>query len=106
MPFYYLHDKKLTPADANHFKYLYFTEIDFDKQSYSTLTLDNEPNIKFCPHKASGNIHHWSPDDTQIDVIGHENKIISSYVKIPIPELELWSNINYINSPLNNGICL
>ena len=104
MPFYYLHDTNITPKSVNDFKYLYFNKYDFKHQT--TISFDEEPDTKYCPHKMTGDFIQWNSDDEKIDIIGHENVIVASFEKVcnfkTFKTFELWVNSKY-NKCLNCG---
>lgn len=95
MPFFYLHDKKIEPKSIQDFKYLYY--ISKESKNITSITLKEEPGIKYCPHKMQGKVIQWNPDDELVNVLGHEGIIEATFKKIANhKKFEMWINVEYI----------
>lgn len=100
MKYYFLQDSEITEPKSADYKYIYYNK---DLHNYATfmqryVTLDIEPNIKYCMYPLEGKLMFVADDDDDIiDVTIHEGVIDSKFKKTVTSEgYELWINMIYL----------
>jgi len=94
MGFYCLHDKKNEMTSVKDCKYILYQNKDLGPFT-NEITFIQEPDVKYCPHKMSGDFI-ADPLSDDIDMLGQDKIIIARFTKIANHDnLEVWINEKY-----------
>jgi hypothetical protein len=80
---------------VNDCKYIYYHHKGLGPFT-NEINFENEPNVKYCPHKMDSNKMTFDPLDDNIDVLGFGGIIVAKFIKIANHEnFEVWINKDF-----------